>query len=224
MSIDESASESAAARHDAGNAERIPDPEVSAKPVRRKFSAEYKRRILQEAARCKPGEIGALLRREGLYSSHLAKWRRQVEKAETEALSAKKRGRKPQPPNPLARRVAELERENERLHQKLAQAEAIIEVQKKSPRFWDKVPQRKARPTDLSCGRAGARGRGCSGLPEYRGKSCHAVSPTDAQAGGQPPAQAGAGIDRSGTAAGAGAAPLSSLRGPLGSRDLRDTA
>jgi len=168
---------------------------VSAKPNRRKFSAEYKRRILQEAARCKPGEIGALLRREGLYSSHLAKWRRQVEKAETEALSAKKRGRKPQPPNPLARRVAELERENERLHQKLAQAEAIIEVQKS-----------------------------CSGLPEYRGKSCHAVSPTDAQAGGPPPAEAGAGIDRSGTAAGAGAAPLSSLRGPLGSRDLRDTA
>ena len=92
----------------AGDAERIPDPEVSAKPIRRKFSAEYKRRILQEAARCKPGEIGALLRREGPYSSHLANWRRQVEKAETEALSAKKRGRKPQPPNPLARRVAEL--------------------------------------------------------------------------------------------------------------------
>lgn len=112
-------------------AQRVPDPEVSAKPVRRKFSAEYKRRIVQEAAGCKPGEIGALLRREGLYSSHLAKWRHQSERAEMEALSAKKRGPKPQPVNPLTRRVAELERENERLQHKLTQAEAIIEVQKK---------------------------------------------------------------------------------------------
>lgn len=116
---------------EARGTERVPDPEVSAKPVRRKFSAEYKRRIVQEAAGCKPGEIGALLRREGLYSSHLAKWRYQIERAETEALSAKKRGRKPQQPNPLARRVTELEREIDLLQGKLAKAEAIIEVQKK---------------------------------------------------------------------------------------------
>lgn len=108
-----------------------PNPEVSEKPVRRKFSAEYKRRILQEAANCGPGELGALLRREGLYSSHLANWRRQLAKAEEAALAPKKRGRKAAEPNPLAKRVEDLEKENEQLQKKLAQAEAIIEVQKK---------------------------------------------------------------------------------------------
>jgi transposase-like protein len=108
-----------------------PDPEVAERPTRRKFTAEYKRQILRQAENCKPGELGALLRREGLYSSHLAKWRQQIEKVEREALAPKKRGRKPQEPNPLAKQVAELERENERLTQRLQQAEAIIEVQKK---------------------------------------------------------------------------------------------
>lgn len=109
----------------------VPDPEVSDRPVRRKFTAEYKRRILQEADRCQPGELGALLRREGLYSSLLSKWRQQRDRAEREALSPKKRGRKPRQPDPAAERIASLERENQRLRKHLQEAEAIIEVQKK---------------------------------------------------------------------------------------------
>ncbi|MBI5628691.1 MAG: transposase [Candidatus Rokubacteria bacterium] len=77
------------------------------------------------------GELGALLRREGLYSSHLTTWRRQREQGSLAALRAKKRGRPGVPPSPLARRVAELERENIRLTHRLQQAETIIEVQKK---------------------------------------------------------------------------------------------
>jgi len=74
-----------------------PNPEVVEKPVRRRFTAEYKRAILKEADRCSAGEIGALLRREGLYSSHLTSWRRQRDLGELEALSPKKRGRKAKP-------------------------------------------------------------------------------------------------------------------------------
>ena len=108
-----------------------PDPEVPSKATRRRFTAEYKLRVLKEADSCEPGsgEIGALLRREGLYSSHLTTWRRQRESGELEGLSPRKRGRKPA--NPLQRRVAELEREKEQLEQRLEQAETIIEVQKK---------------------------------------------------------------------------------------------
>lgn len=119
-----------------------PDPEVAEKPVRRRFTAEYKRQVLRQAENCKPGELGGLLRREGLYSSHLTKWRRQIEEVEREALAPKKRGRKPQEPNPLAKQVAELERENERLAQRLHQAEAIIEVQKKISEILGISPKR----------------------------------------------------------------------------------
>lgn len=110
-----------------------PDPEVVEKPVRRRFTAEYKLRVLREADACAPGvgELGALLRREGLYSSHLTCWRRQREQGELDALTPKRRGRKAVEPHPLARRVAELERDNERLRQRLQQAEVIIDVQKK---------------------------------------------------------------------------------------------
>ena len=109
-----------------------PDPEVPEKRRRRKFTAKYKLRILAEAEACtKPGQIGALLRREGLYSSSLSSWRRQKENGLLEALSAKKRGRKGKERNPLAQQVARLERENERLRQKLKKAEIIIDVQKK---------------------------------------------------------------------------------------------
>jgi transposase-like protein len=106
---------------------------VSEKPTRRKFTAEYKQRILQEATKCKPGELGALPRREGLYSSHLATWREQ----ERKALSPQKRGRKAEEPNQLSDRVTDLEKQNAELQKRLAQAEAIIEVQKKSQRSWE---------------------------------------------------------------------------------------
>lgn len=105
-----------------------PDPEVPEKAQRRQFSAAYKQRILEEADRCTElGQIGALRRREGLYSSHLSTWRSQRE----QALAAQRRGRKPSAHFGPAERIAELERDNERLHQQLEQAQAIIEVQKK---------------------------------------------------------------------------------------------
>ena len=109
-----------------------PDPEVPAKARRRTFTAKYKLETLKEAEACtEPGEIGALLRREGLYSSHLSKWRRQRDEGVLAGLTPKKRGRKPRKVSAEARRVAELERENARLRQELAKAETIIEVQKK---------------------------------------------------------------------------------------------
>jgi transposase len=117
------------------------DPEVAAKAKRRQFSAEYKLRIVREAAAAKsPGEIGALLRREGLYSSHLVAWRRQRQRGELAGLSAK-RGRKPEPVNPLAKRVAELEREKRRLERKLEQAELLLDIQKKASRLLE-IPLR----------------------------------------------------------------------------------
>ena len=109
-----------------------PDPEVLEKALRRQYSAQYKLRILQEADGLKDsGEIGALLRREGLYSSHLVNWRRQREQGVFSALSPKTRGRRAPERNPLARRVAELEGENRDLRKRLKEAETIIEVQKK---------------------------------------------------------------------------------------------
>lgn len=110
-------------------ARQVPDPEVPAKAQRRKFTAEYKLRIVREAERCKePGEIGALLRREGLYSSLLTAWRREVEQGTRAALRSKKRGPKARVVDP---RVKEVERENARLRKRLEHAELIIAVQKK---------------------------------------------------------------------------------------------
>jgi transposase len=106
----------------------VPDPEVPEKTIRRIFTAAYKLRILKEAENCtKPGQIGALLRREGLYSSNLTRWRRDL----TQGLVPKKRGPLTQKADPLIRRNAELEKENARLAHKLKQAELIIDVQKK---------------------------------------------------------------------------------------------
>ena len=110
----------------------VPDPEVPEKKPRRKFTAKYKLSILEEVDKCNhPGQIGALLRREGLYSSSLTLWRKQRAQGLLDALSPQKRGRKAKPRNPLAAKVARLERDNERLKKKLKQAETIIEVQKK---------------------------------------------------------------------------------------------
>jgi len=109
---------------------------VPEKARRRRFSGAYKQRILQSADACtQPGEIGALLRREGLYSSHLSKWRQQRDAGALEGLRPRKRGRKARPVDPQAKRIAQLERENERLQRKLEQAEMIIDVQKKLSRI-----------------------------------------------------------------------------------------
>jgi len=110
----------------------VADPEVSDKAVRRRFTAEYKSRILREAESCKEqGRLGALLRREGLYSSNLINWRRQVRKGTMEALSPKKRGPKEKKPDPSLLRIAELEKTAKKLENKLRQAEFIIAAQKK---------------------------------------------------------------------------------------------
>jgi transposase len=110
-----------------GETKTPPDPEVVARAVRRQFTADYKKRILAEADSAKmPGDIGALLRREGLYSSHLTHWRQQRDLG----LTPHRRGPKPQN-DPLAEEVRKLKRQNGQLTQRLAQAELIIEVQKK---------------------------------------------------------------------------------------------
>ena len=109
-----------------------PDPEVAATAKRRQFSPSERRRILSAADRCnKNGEIGALLRREGIYSSQLATWRKRREVTEHTALTPHKRGPKADPAIAEARRVAELTKDNERLRRRLAQAHTIIDVQKK---------------------------------------------------------------------------------------------
>ena len=105
-----------------------PEVEVSSKAKRRVFTAKYKARILREADACagKRGAVGALLRREGLYSSHLTSWRRDVEAG----LEAKKRG--PQAKvDARDRRIAQLERQVERVSQRAERAEALVELQKK---------------------------------------------------------------------------------------------
>ena len=108
-----------------------PDPEVSAKATRRRFTAAYKLSIVEKADACTtPGDIGRLLRREGLYSSHLATWRKAARKGSLQAL-AKKRGPKPSAAAGAARRVRKLEREIARLREELRKARVIIEVQGK---------------------------------------------------------------------------------------------
>lgn len=115
-----------------GSGGAVPHPEVLAKPTRRHFTADYKRHILQQADACsEPGQLGALLRREGLYSSHLTTWRWQREQATQQALAPKKRGPKPTV-DPLAEQNRQLQRENQRLTQRLQQAELIIDIQKKA--------------------------------------------------------------------------------------------
>ena len=106
-----------------------PDPEVPATVQRRRFPAEYRLRILKQADACKkPGDVGALLRREGLYSSLLANWRRQREAGALREMRGRRRGPAPRPVDP---RVKQLEAENRRLQQKLQRAETIITLQKK---------------------------------------------------------------------------------------------
>lgn len=109
---------------------KAPDPEVSDRARRRQFTASDKLRILQELDQCaETGQVGAVLRREGLYSSHLTKWRKERQAGLLQVLSPKKRGQKGV--DPLARENEQLRRENEELKRQLEQAETIIEFQKK---------------------------------------------------------------------------------------------
>ena len=114
-----------------GIAMRRADPEVSSRAKRRQFTAEYKARIVREAEACTAfGQISALMRREGLYSSTLSRWRRSMRYGAMAGLD-KKRGRNKDPDTQLRQQVRQLERENARLKRQLQQAETVIEVQKK---------------------------------------------------------------------------------------------
>ena len=110
---------------------RRSDPEVPEKAQRRRFTAEYKLGILEAADACRDsGEVGALLRREGLYTSNVSVWRQQRQSGALNGLQPSKRGRKPRR-HPEAKRIEQLERENRRLREELRKAQVIIEVQKK---------------------------------------------------------------------------------------------
>ena len=126
-----------------GNRQRMnkePNPEVVPKAQRRHFSAQYKLDILTKADHCtERGAIGALLRREGLYSSHLTTWRKQREAGVLNGSQDQKRGRKA---NPQAAKIAQLERENEQLRTRLERAEKIIDVQKKLAQLLGPTPAR----------------------------------------------------------------------------------
>ena len=110
----------------------VQETEVSAKATRRRFPASYKREVLRQADGCtQRGELGALLRREGLYSSHLTSWRAELSRSDLVALSPKKRGPKSKQRDSRDQRIVELEREVSRLQKRVEHAELIIDVQKK---------------------------------------------------------------------------------------------
>jgi transposase-like protein len=110
----------------------LAEVEVLAKPVRRRFTVEYKRRIVKEADSCSgSGEVGALLRREGLYSSHLSAWRAARDRGELAGSAPMKRGPAPKPVDPRDKRIVELERETRKLARRAERAEALVAVQKK---------------------------------------------------------------------------------------------
>jgi transposase len=126
-----SAGEAEGARRATGDSPAgAPDPAVEAKPMRRRFTAAYKLRILREVERAKePGEIGAILRREGLYSSHLVTWRRERDRVAQAGLAARKRGPQAKVEDP---RLKQLERENAKLRRRNEQLETLVEIQKKA--------------------------------------------------------------------------------------------
>jgi len=114
----------------AGAAAGAPEPAVEAKPTRRRFTAAHKLRVLREVDRARePGEIGAILRREGLYSSQLSQWRRERDRVAKAGLAARKRGPEPKVKDP---KVKQLERENAKLRRRNQRLEALVAIQKKA--------------------------------------------------------------------------------------------
>jgi transposase len=127
--------------------EGVPDPELVERASRRRFTAAYKLSIVREADRCsKPGEIGALMRREGLYSSHLGKWREQRDQGALGALEPKPRG--PRPPSADAVENVELRRELDRSQSDLATARRVIEVQGNVSALLEELLSKSATETD----------------------------------------------------------------------------
>lgn len=117
-----------------------PDPEVSERPQRRTFSVADKLRVLEEIDWARPKEIGAILRREGLYSSNVTRWRRQRDAGQLRGLAPAKPGPKTPAANPLKTDLERLERDNARLRDQLSRAEAVIELQKKVAQLLETLP------------------------------------------------------------------------------------
>ena len=150
-----------APRAGASHARPTPDPEVVAKPKRRKFTAQYRLRILEEAESCtQPGEVGRLLRREGLYSSHLTEWRRARREVSLQGLTPSKRGRKPAERNPLSAKVHELEAKVARLEKGCTPPIRSWTSREKLPGCWDSASNTgrtaDGRPAARIAGRRGA--------------------------------------------------------------------
>jgi transposase-like protein len=125
----------------------VPDPELVEKARRRKFTAEYKFSIVAEADACtRPGELGALLRREGLYSSHLTTWRAQRDRAALDGLEPKPRG--PKPPSPQTVENARLRRERDKAVSELETARRVIEVQGNVSALLEELLSKSATPND----------------------------------------------------------------------------
>ena len=194
---------------------RTPDPEVAALPKCRQFSAAYKRRIVREANACQvPGEVGALLRREGLYSSHLTHWRREVEGSENAALAPKPRGPKPDLAKAESRRNEALEREVARLRHKLERASRSSRPKKNYANCWGCPWTRNPRDEQRQGGRPADRHRGC--LHRARGGPCDVLprAASGVGAAGQCPACILApGAERTGTAHDPRVAAPTGLRG-----------
>jgi transposase len=113
-------------------ASRSRDREVPEKPQRRRFSIEDKLRIVREAEACAPGTVGVVLRREGIYSSHLAAWRKARDRGDFDSGSLRNRAKRRGDDKASQHRIAELERENRKLNRRLERAEVILEIQKKA--------------------------------------------------------------------------------------------
>lgn len=121
--------------------EPAPDPEVPATARRRVYTAQFKLQVLTEADTCGPGELGAVLRRHGLYSSHLKTWRRQRDEGSLAGLTPRRRGRKPRVANPLAAENAWLERELKKAVARAERAEGLVALQKKMAElFGEEIP------------------------------------------------------------------------------------
>ena len=133
----------------AASIETHPDPEVVENPKRRRFSAGYKLRILKEADNAGLGGVGELLRREGLFSSHLTKWRQLRQHGSLKALAERKRGPEPKTNDLVQQKIRSLEHENSVLKQQLKRAEQIIDIQKKISEILN-VPQNQMKGTEIA--------------------------------------------------------------------------
>jgi len=130
------------ARRASGESPSLPDPEVEVNAGRRRFTTQYKLSIVEQADQCQhPGEIGALLRREGLYSSHLSTWRRQRREGMLQGLSPQQRGPKPKAAAAEQREIARLQKQVSKLERELEKAHTIIDVQKKLSAMLSTLPK-----------------------------------------------------------------------------------